>query len=131
MSGYVRGSRGATPQRGWVAWLRGRPGFTAGEVRELLRDEGDEARAQAVRRCLARPGDWLNPPPDIFTLPWRYHRHLPRIAFWYARGETTPAIAARLGSVLSPWAAERCLAVACARIAVCINHDPTAYGLLR
>ena len=92
---------------------------------------GDGARTRAVRQCLARPGDWLNPPPDAFALPWRYQPHLPRIAYWYARGESIATIEANVGGALSAWAEDRCIAVACARIAARLNHDPAAYGLAR
>ena len=129
MGGMTRGGWGAATPRAWVARLLGGPGFTATEVRALLRAGGDEARAGAVRRCLARPGDWLTPPPDAFTLPWRYQPLMPRVAFCYARGEEPTAIGAHLGERPSPWAVDRCLAVACERIALCLNRDPAAYGL--
>lgn len=120
-----------TKPSAWMARIFGSPGFTATEVQALLQSGGDNARAHAVRRCLARPGDWLNPPPDAFTLPWRYQPHMPRVAFWYARGEELSAIGPRLDQPMSHWAVERCLAVACARIAACLNSDPATYGLPR
>jgi hypothetical protein len=131
MNGATGGGWRTTTPGAWLGRLLGGPGFTAAEVRDLLAAGNDSARARAVRQCLARPGDWLNPPPDTFTLPWRYQRHIPRVAFWYARGESLAAIETHLGGHLSAWAVERCIAVACARIAVCLNHDPAAYGLAR
>lgn len=122
--------RAASP-RAWIGRLFGGPGFTATEVRDLLATGDDGARARAARRCLARPGDWLNPPPDAFDFPWRYQRHLPRIAYWHARGESLAAIEAEFGGVMSAWAVERGLVIACARIAACLNRDPGAYGLAR
>lgn len=131
MNGMTGGGWRRTSPGVWIGRLLGGPGFTAAEVRELLAARSDSARSRAVHQCLARPGDWLNPPPDAFTLPWRYQRHVPRIAFWYARGESIPAIEAQLSGVVSTWAVERSIAVACARIAVCLNRDPATYGLTR
>ena len=131
MGGMTGGGWGAARPRAWVARLLGGPGFTAAEVRDLLRAGGEDARTRAVRHCLGRPGDWLNPPPDAFTLPLRYQPHLPRVAFWYARGEGVTAIGARFDELTSAWAVERCLAVACERMAVCLNRDLATYGLPR
>ena len=36
-------------------WLIRTPGYTAREVRELLRDRGRTERGRAVSRCVARP----------------------------------------------------------------------------
>jgi hypothetical protein len=131
MNGTTGGGWRTVAAGAWLGRLLGGPGFTAAEVRELLAASNDGARARAVRQCLARPGDWLNPPPDAFSLPWRYQPHIPRIAFWYARGESVAAIEAQLGGLVTTWAIERCLAVACTRMAVCLNRDPATYGLAR
>ena len=109
-------------------WLLRRPGFTAAEVRALLREGGASARGRAVQRCLARPGDWLGPPPDPLECPARYQRLLPRIAFWYARGDDCPTIAMRMGGHGSAWGVERALELVCRRMAACLNHAPRDYG---
>lgn len=129
MSGFTGGGWGVPTPRKLVSRLLGAPRFTPDEVRSLLRTKSDDARALAVRRCLARPGDWLNPPPDVFTLPWRYQQYLPRVAFWYSRGEALFRIEKLLDANLSAWAVERCLIVACAQMAICLNRDPAGYGL--
>jgi hypothetical protein len=60
--------------------------------------------------------------------------------FWYARGETLPAIERRLGRwharvdqavgpPRSSWGLDRAFGVACAGIAACLNRRPQDYGL--
>jgi hypothetical protein len=115
-------------QRGWL--LR-RPGFTVAEVRSLLRADGAGERAAAVRRCQARPGDWLTPPPTGLECPARYRAHLPQLVFWYSRGESLHRISARLRHEELVLEVEVALEVACARIAACLNRDPDGYGLPR
>src|SRR3954454_12924037 len=115
-------------QRGWL--LR-RPGFTPAEVRSLLRADGSGERAAAVRRCQARPGDWLNPPPTGLECPARYRAHLPQLVFWYSRGGSLRRISAPLRHEDTVSAVEYALDVACARIAACLNRDPDGYGLTR
>jgi hypothetical protein len=112
-------------------WLLRRPGFTADEVRALLRAGGADERGRAVQRCLARPGDWLCPPPNPRECPTRYQRLLPRIAFWYARGDSCAAIAMRMGGHGSAWGVERALELVCRRMAACLNQTPADYGLGR
>ena len=109
-------------------WLWRTPGFTAAEVRHLLTAPPAGERAQAVRRCLARAGDWL-PAPDHIRCPLRYHHHLTRIVFWYTQGVPPAVIAARLSARESGWEAERALDAACASIAACLNRAPESYGL--
>jgi hypothetical protein len=110
-------------------WLWRRPGFTAAEVRHLLAAEPPGERGQAVRRCVARPQDWLPPAPDIVRCPLRYHPHLTRIVFWYARGESLRAISLRLGGTETSWGVEQAFDEACRRLAACLNRWPHAYGL--
>ena len=112
-------------------WLLRRPGFTAAEVRALLRDAEGSARGRAVQRCLARPGDWLSPPPAPLECPARYQQLLPRIVFWYARGEDCNAIAMRMRGHGSAWGVERALELACRRMAACLNRAPEDYHLGR
>jgi hypothetical protein len=116
------------------------PGFTAAEVRRLLPAPPGDPRAEAVRRCVARPQDWLPPRPDVVRCPPRYHERLTRIVFWYARGETLPAIERRLGGwharvdqavgpPSSGWGLGRAFGAACEGIAGCLNRRPQDYGL--
>lgn len=112
-------------------WLLRRPGFTVDEVRALLRADSSGERAAAVRRCQARPGDWLTPPPTGVECPARYHAHLPHLVFRYARGESPRRITARLRHDQAAAEAEYALDFACARIAACLNRDPDGYGLPR
>ena len=116
---------------GRQGWLLRRPGFTAAEVRRLVREPTGSPRGQAVQRCLARPGDWLGSPLDLAECPTRYQQLLPRIVFWYARGEECSAIAMRMRGLESTWGVERALLVACALMAACLNRDPDGYGLPR
>jgi hypothetical protein len=127
----ARRDLGALLPIGQRGWLLRRPGFTATEVRALLRAEGAGERAAAVRRCQARPGDWLNPPPTGLECPARYRAHLPQLVFWYSRGESLHRISARLHHEETLPAVDYALDVACARIAACLNRDPDGYGLSR
>jgi hypothetical protein len=122
------------PSRPWHLrrWLG--PGFTAGEVRRLLRYPCDDARGHAVRRCVTRSADWLPSEPHFITCPLRYHAQLPRIVFWYMCGEALPDIARRAGEGpalgrLPPIGLERALDTACRRIAARLNAVPHEYGL--
>lgn len=112
-------------------WLLRRPGFTIAEVRALLRADTSEERAAAVRRCQARPGDWLTPPPTGIECPARFRALLPQLVFWYSRGDSLRRIAARLRHDGTLAEVEYALDVACARIAACLNRDPDGYGLPR
>jgi hypothetical protein len=108
-------------------------GFTADEVRLLLRFPRDDARGQAVRRCILRPQDWLPPHPHATLCPLRYHEQLPRIIFWYMCGNTLADIAPRIKGRLQtgmdvPYCLERALDTACRRIAVRLNAAPREYG---
>lgn len=109
-------------------WLIRTPGFTAPEVRALLRDGGHTERGRAVSRCLARPSDWLPAHPDILRCPPHYRERLPRILYWYARGESIEAIGRRVSAFGTPWAVERALDDACQRIADRLNRRPDDYG---
>ncbi len=109
-------------------------GFTAGEVRLLLRYPSDDARGQAVRRCVARPQDWLPPRPHAILCPLRYYEQLPRIVFWYMCGDVLADIAPRVERRLPagldvPYGLERALDTACRRIAARLNAAPREYGL--
>ena len=113
------------------------PGFTAAEVRRLLTNTGRDPRAVAVRRCLARPQDWMPPAPDLIRCPLRYHERLPRIVYWYARGESLPAIERRFGGWHArvaeaegtpSWGLVRAFGAACEGIAACLNRRPRDYG---
>jgi hypothetical protein len=110
-------------------WLWRTPGFTAAEVARLLHAGAPGARADAVRRCAGRPGDWHPLAPAVARCPTRSHQQLARIVFWYARGDAPRAIAARLGGDASPWQVELVLDDACAGMATCLNHAPADYGL--
>lgn len=128
MSGNTRLNWRAYLPLGSRGWLWRTPGFTAAEVRQLLRGEPPGERAQAVRRCLARPGDWL-PDPDIAHCPPRYHRQLTRLIFWYAQGVPLAVISLRLSGEETSWGVSRALEAACQSIADCLNHAPRDYGL--
>jgi hypothetical protein len=110
-------------------WLWRTPGFTAAEVARLLHADMSDERARAVRRCVGRPGDWHPLAPDVARCPTRYHQRLARIVFWYVRGESSRAIARRLGGNESPWQVEQVLDDACGRMAACLNRAPADYGL--
>lgn len=112
-------------------WLVRTPGFTAREVRRLLREGAGSARGRAVSRCAAGAADWLPAGPDIVACPHHYWQHLPRILYWYCRGESADAIGRRVGAPWGAWGVERALATACRRIADCLNADPHRYGLER
>ncbi|CAA9546686.1 MAG: hypothetical protein AVDCRST_MAG88-464 [uncultured Thermomicrobiales bacterium] len=116
---------------GRCGWLVRTPGFTAGEVRELLREGAGSERGRAVSRCAARAADWLPENPDVVRCPFYYRQHLPRIIFWYARGDSVETIGRRLSAFGTPWGVERALKTACRRMAACLNDDPAAYGLAR
>lgn len=109
-------------------WLIRTPGFTAREVRALLREGGATPRGRAVSRGLARAADWLPAQPDIVSCPFYYWQHLPQILCWYSRGESVEAIARRLRAA-GTWGLERALDTACRRLADCLNADPHGYGL--
>ena len=114
---------------GRSGWLIRTPGFTAREVRQLLREGTDSPRGRAVSRCVARAADWLPAEPDVLRCPFHYRQQLPRILFWYGRGESVEAIGQRLSFLGTPWGVERALDTACHRIADCLNDNPAAYGL--
>ena len=109
-------------------WLVRTPGFTAAEVRHLLREGARCERGRAVSRCLAHLDDWHPPAPHLIHCPHHYWERLPRIVFWYARGEPLEAIARRVGSFGSTYSVERALETACRRIARCLNQQPDVYG---
>jgi hypothetical protein len=109
-------------------WLIRTPGFTPEEVCQLLREGGRTERGQAVLRCVARPGDWLPPPPAGPRLPPYYHEQLTRIVFWYARGDSPEAICRRLSGFGTPGGVRRALETACGRIAARLNRCPGEYG---
>jgi hypothetical protein len=113
---------------GMRGWLWRAAGFTAAEVERLLREDPPGPRARAVWSCLARPQDWL-PDPDIARCPVHYHRHLTRILFWFARGDSIQGICLRLGGAETNWGVERALAAACGRIAACLDAAPQEYDL--
>ena len=109
-------------------WLIRTPGYTAGEVRRLLREGSRSPRGRAVSRCVARASDWVPPVPDVTRCPLFYRDQLPRIIFWYAQGESVEEIARRLSAFGTPWGVKRTLDVACRRIAACLNEHPDEYG---
>ncbi len=114
---------------GRTGWLIRTPGFTAREVRELLREGATSERGRAVSRCVARSSDWLPLVPDVVHCPFHYQQRLTRIVFWYAHGESVDEIGARVTAFRTPWGVERALAVACQRIAACLNASPAQYGV--
>ncbi len=101
--------------------------FTAREVRQLLQDSTDNDRTVAVRRCMARPGDWLPALPEILEYPFRYHQLLPRIVFWYSRGDSVAEISVKLADSDRVWHSEKAIRVACKAIAAQLNHQPDLY----
>jgi hypothetical protein len=107
------------------------PAFTAREVRQLLCAVPSEPRGQAVARCAARLDSWLPPEPHRIHCPYHAWQHLPRIIFWYGRGESPEEIGRRIASFGTAWGVERALDTACARMADALNRDPAAYGLPR
>ena len=109
-------------------WLVRTPGFTAREVRDLLREGATGERGRAVSRCAARADDWLPEEPDLIQCPTHYHDRLTRIVYWYARGDSLEEIAQRVSVFGAPWAIERVLETACRRIATCLNTQPELYG---
>ena len=110
-------------------WLVRTPGFTAREVRQLLRRGAVCERGRAVAHCLARPADWLPAAPHPVRCPQHYHQHLTRIVFWHARGDSPATIGLRLSGYETIWGVERALEEACRGIARCLNRDPRAYGV--
>lgn len=110
-------------------WLVRTPGFTAPEVRRLLREGAGSPRGRAVSRCVAHASDWLPAEPDVLRCPIHYRQQLPRILYWYGAGDSVEAIARRLSFFGTPWGVERALDTACHRIADCLNGAPTTYGL--
>jgi hypothetical protein len=116
---------------GRCGWLVRAPGFTAAEVRRLLRAGAACERGRAVSRCLAHLDDWYPPAPDFVHCPHHYWERLPRLVFWYARGDSPAAIARRVSVFDSPDGVERALDTACRRIARCLNRQPDAYGYSR
>lgn len=113
---------------GRYGWLLRTPGFTAGEVRVLLAAGATSPRGRAVGRVVARTTDWLPAEPHVVNCPVFYWQRLPRILWWYARGESTEAIARRLSALGTPWGVERAIDTACERIASQLNHAPDDYG---
>lgn len=116
---------------GRQGWLVRTPGFTAREVRRLLREGAANERGRAVSRCVARASDWLPPTPDVVRCPSHYQQNLTRIIFWYSQGESVEAIGRRVSAFGTPWGVERALETACQRIAACLNHTPGSYGYSR
>jgi hypothetical protein len=116
---------------GRYGWLIRTPGFTSGEVRDRLNTIPTDARGRAVARCAAQIDAWLPPAPHFVDCPQHAWQHLPRIVFWYTRGDALDEIAARIGSLTVAWGVERALDVACARMARSLNRNPDAYGLPR
>jgi hypothetical protein len=112
-------------------WLIRTPGFTSQEIRHRLNTFPDDARSRAIAACAARVDAWLPPAPHFVDCPYHAWQHLPRIVFWYTRGDALDAIAGRIGSLGAAWGVERALDVACARMAERLNRDPDAYGLPR
>lgn len=110
-------------------WLIRTPGFTAREVRQLLREGGGSERGRAVSRCVASSSDWLPPTPDVVRCPFHYQQRLTRIIFWYGQGESLDEIGRRVTAFHTTWGVERALNIACHRIAACLNHRPRQYGL--
>lgn len=109
-------------------WLIRTPGYTPHEVRLLLREGQNTPRGRAVSRCAARVSDWLPPLPDVERCPCHYRERLPRIVYWYARGESVEEISRRICAIGTPWGVERSLQVACRRIAQRLNDYPDEYG---
>ena len=109
-------------------WLVRTPGFTAREVRDLLRAGATDERGRAVSRCVARVGDWLPETPDLIRCPVYYRERLTRIVYWYARGDSVETISRRVNWFGTAWGVERALETACRRIAACLNRDPLLYG---
>jgi hypothetical protein len=126
---------GLNPRRllpaGPHGWLIRTPGFTPQEVRQRLNAHPTDARGRAVARCAARLDAWLPPEPHFIHCPQHAWQHLPRIVFWYTRGDSLDEIAARIGSFSIAWGVERALDTACTRIAHSLNRTPDAYGLPR
>jgi len=114
---------------GPCGWLIRTPGFTAREVQRLLREGATSQRGRAVSRCVASSSDWLPLVPDVVKCPFHYQQRLTRIVFWYAQGESIEEIGKRLTAFHTSWGVERSLAVACHRIAACLNATPQQYGL--
>lgn len=112
-------------------WLIRTPGFTSQEVRQLLQSTHDDARSRAVARCASRVDAWLPADPHFIDCPLHAWQHLPRIIFWYTRGDSLELIAQRIGVLGPAWGTERVLEIACARIATCLNRHPDAFGLPR
>jgi hypothetical protein len=110
-------------------WLVRTPGFTAGEVKRLLREGAVTDRGRAVSRCVARSSDWLPQEPDVVRCPFHYVQWLTRIVYWYSQGESIEAIGERVTAFHTAWGVERALKVACRRIADCLNEHPHEYGL--
>ena len=114
---------------GPCGWLVRTLGFTACEVRQLLREGTGSVRGRAVSRVLARTSDWLPDEPDIIAFPFHYWRQLPQILLAYSRGETVEAIGQRISLYGAAWGVEHRVEMACRRIAACLNRDPASYGL--
>ncbi len=113
---------------GRCGWLIRTPGFTAREVRQLLREGGGGERGRAVSRCVAAAADWLPDTPDVVYCPFHYRQHLPRIVFWYGHGDSVETIGRRVSAFGTAWGVERSLQTACRRIADCLNARPEHYG---
>ena len=109
-------------------WLVRTPGFTAREVRRLLREGATSERGRAVSRCVAAAADWLPPTPDVVHCPFHYQQRLTRIVFWYAHGDSVETIGRRVSAFGTTWGVERALQTACRRIAACLNARPELYG---
>lgn len=114
---------------GPCGWLIRTPGFTAREVKQLLREGPASERGRAVSRCVAASSDWLPQVPDVVRCPFHYQQRLTRIVFWYAQGESIDEIGKRVTAFHTSWGVERSLSVACHRIAACLNNSPQQYGL--
>jgi hypothetical protein len=110
-------------------WLVRTPGFSAREVRQLLREGAGSVRGRAVSRVLAHTSDWLPEEPDIVAFPFHYWRQLPQILLAYSRGESVEAIGQRVSLFGTAWGVEHSVEMACRRIASCLNRDPASYGL--
>ncbi len=85
-------------------WREEQCPFTWSEVRRLLRENPPGARAEVVRRCMARPTEWLPPEPHFVRCPLRYQLQLTRIVFWYAHGESVIDRAIEEACGVSPYA---------------------------
>ena len=114
---------------GREGWLIRTPGFTAREVKHLLREGSSTERGRAVSRCVARSSDWLPMTPDVVNCPFHYQQRLTRIIFWYAQGESIEQIGERVTAFHTSWGVERALTLACRRIANCLNNAPDQYGM--